>query len=68
MWTKEEHTRLDSTIKDIFGDSVKYQISIQSSMSIQTKDINIRGNIPSLEDASHKYGKQMPYSLYIEKI
>lgn len=68
VWTKREYARLDSTIKDIFGGSVKYQINIQSSMSIQTKDINIRGNIPSLEDASRKYGKQIPYSLYIEKI
>lgn len=68
VWTKREYARLDSIIKDIFGSSVKYQINIQSSMSIQTKDINIRGNIPSLEDASRKYGKQIPYSLYIEKI
>ena len=68
IWTKREYARLDSIIKDIFGSSVKYQINIQSSMSIQTKDINIRGNIPSLEDASRKYGKQIPYSLYIEKI
>lgn len=68
VWTKREYLRLDSIIKDIFGDSVRYQINIQSSMSIQTKDIDIRGNIPSLEDASRKYGKQIPYSLYIEKI
>ena len=68
VWTKREYARLDSIIKDIFGSSVKYKINIQSSMSIQTKDINIRGNIPSLEDASRKYGKQIPYSLFIEKI
>ena len=68
MWIKGEYARLNSTIKDIFWDSVKYQIDIQSSMSIQTKDINIRGNILSIEDASRRYGKQIPYSLYIEKI
>lgn len=68
VWTKREYARLDSIIKDIFGSSVKYKINIQSSMSIQTKDINIRGNIPSLEDTSRKYGKQIPYSLFIEKI
>lgn len=68
VWTGEERRRLQPVINKVFGNGVQYEIDIRSSMSIQTRNINISGKVPLFNDAVDKYGKQIPYSLTVSEL
>ena len=57
VWTSEERKRLQPVINKVFGERVQYEIDIQSSMSVQTRDINISGRVPLFNNAADRYGK-----------
>ena len=46
VWSKEETDRLKPIIQRIFSKDVVYSVTIQSSMTLQTKDIQVDGVIP----------------------
>lgn len=68
VWTSEERRRLQPVINKVFGNGVQCEIDIRSSMSIQTRNINISGKIPLFNDAVDKYGKQIPYNLTVSEL
>lgn len=68
VWTNEERKRLQPVINEVFGDGVQWEIDIQSSMSVQTRNINISGKVPLFNDAVNKYGKQIPYNITVSEL
>ena len=68
LWTNEERKRFQPVINEVFGDGVQWEIDIQSSMSVQTRNINISGKVPLFNDAVNKYGKQMPYNITVSEL
>ena len=68
VWTSEERKRLQPVINKVFGERVQYEIDIQSSMSVQTRDINISGRVPLFNNAADRYGKQIPYDITISEL
>ena len=67
VWTSEERRRLQPVINKVFG-GVQYEIDIRSSMSVQTRNINISGKVPLFNDAVNRYGKQIPYNITVSEL
>lgn len=68
VWSDEESKRLKPEIYRLFGNGTDYTVEVQSSMSLHTMNIDIRGKIPTFNDAVKKYGKQIPYGLTIKRL
>ena len=70
IWSNEESERLKPEIYRLFGKGTDYTVEIKSAMTLQTAemDMDIRGKIPTFNDAVKKYGKQIPYGLTIKKL
>ncbi len=68
IWSNEESERLKPEIYRLFGNGTDYTVEVQSSMSLHTMDIDVRGKVPTFNDAVKKYGKQIPYGLTIKKL
>lgn len=67
VWSKEETDRLKPIIQRIFSKDVVYSVTIQSSMTLQTKDIQVDGVIPRFTQAAAQYKQQIPYNITIQK-
>ena len=65
VWSKEETDRLKPIIQRIFSKDVVYSVTIQSSMTLQTKDIQVDGVIPRFAQAAAQYKQQIPYNITI---
>ena len=68
IWSNEESERLKPEIYRLFGNGTDYTVEVQSSMSLHTMHIDVRGKVPTFNDAVKKYGKQIPYGLTIKKL
>ena len=68
IWSNEESERLKPEIYRLFGNGTDYTVEVQSSMSLHTINMDIRGKIPTFKDAVKKYGKQIPYGLTIKRL
>ena len=68
IWSNEESERLKPEIYRLFGNGTDYTVEVQSSMSLHTMNIDVRGKVPTFNDAVKKYGKQIPYGLTIKKL
>ena len=68
IWSNEESERLKPKIYRLFGNGTDYTVEVQSSMSLHTMNIDVRGKVPTFKDAVKKYGKQIPYGLTIKKL
>ena len=68
IWSNEESERLKPEIYRLFGNGTDYTVEVQSSMSLHTMNIDVRGKVPTFSDAVKKYGKQIPYGLTIKKL
>lgn len=68
VWTNEERKRLQPVVSEVFSDRVQWEVDIQSSMSVQTRNINISGKVPLFNDAADKYGKQIPYNITVSEL
>ena len=68
VWSDEESKRLKPEIYRLFGNGTDYTVEVQSSMSLHTMNIDVRGKVPTFSDAVKKYGKQIPYGLTIKKL
>lgn len=68
LWTNEERKRLQPVVSEVFSDRVQWEVDIQSSMSVQTRNINISGKVPLFNDAADKYGKQIPYNITVSEL
>lgn len=68
IWSNEESERLKLEIYRLFGEGTDYTVEVQSSMSLHTMNIDVRGKVPTFNDAVKKYGKQIPYGLTIKKL
>lgn len=67
VWSKEETDRLKPIIQRIFSKDVVYSVTIQSSMTLQTKDIQVDDVIPRFAQAAAQYKQQIPYNITIQK-
>lgn len=68
IWSNEESERLKPEIYRLFGNGTDYTVEVQSSMSLHTMNIDVRGKVPTFNDAVKKYGKQIPYGLTIKRL
>ena len=68
IWSNEESERLKPEIYRLFGNGTDYTVEVQSSMSLHTMNIDVRGKVPTFSDAVKKYGKQIPYGLAIKRL
>lgn len=68
IWSNEESERLKLEIYRLFGNGTDYTVEVQSSMSLHTMHIDVRGKVPTFNDAVKKYGKQIPYGLTIKRL
>ena len=70
IWSNEESERLKPEIYRLFGKGTDYTVEIKSAMTLQTAkiDIDVRGKVPTFNDAVKKYGKQIPYGLTIKRL
>ena len=68
IWSNEESERLKPEIYRLFGNGTDYTVEVQSSMSLHTMNIDVRGKVPTFKDAVKKYGKQIPYGLTIKRL
>lgn len=64
-WSSQEYERLKPVMGKLLSNAT-YSIKIRSAFSLQTKDINIKGNVPSFSDAANKYGNKIPYTLTVK--
>ena len=68
IWSNEESERLKPEIYRLFDNGTDYTVEVQSSMSLHTMNIDVRGKVPTFNDAVKKYGKQIPYGLTIKRL
>lgn len=68
IWSNEESERLKPEMYRLFGNGTDYTVEVQSSMSLHTMNMDVRGKVPTFNDAVKKYGKQIPYGLTIKKL